>query len=340
MTIRTRTEAGSAGAAALVLAAVLSLAACGGSGGDDAPAPPPPAGPTVAERSAAASATAESGANACSPVRPFYWEVGDGAARLGGGTVAGSSDPAVWTADTVTSIASASKWLYGGYVVEKRAGALTADDVRFLTFASGYTKFLICLPGQTVQQCVDFASNGEYVAAADGKFAYGGGHMQKHAALEGLGPLDNAGLAAEVQSRIGSDVGLAYSQPQPAGGGVSSAADYARYLRKVLRGELKMRDALGTHAACTNPGTCPSALNAPVPSSESWHYSIGHWVEDDPVVGDGAFSSPGAFGFYPWIDAGKTLYGVLARRSDTGGGVDSVSCGRLIRKAWATATPQ
>ena len=58
-----------------------------------------------------------------------------------------------------------------------------------------------------------------------------------------------------------------------------------------------------------------TAANTPVPSTESWHYSIGHWVEDDPAVGDGAFSSAGAFGFYPWIDASKTYYGVLAREA-------------------------
>ena len=43
-----------------------------------------------------------------------------------------------------------------------------------------------------------------------------------------------------------------------------------------------MHDALGTHAVCTNPATCANAEFAPSPPGESWHYSIGHWVEDDP----------------------------------------------------------
>jgi hypothetical protein len=60
---------------------------------------------------------------------------------------------------------------------------------------------------------------------------------------------------------------------------------------------------------CTNPRTCAQAVFAPLPPNESWHHSVGHWVEDDPVVGDGAFSSPGAFGFYPWVDASRTHYG-------------------------------
>ena len=96
---------------------------------------------------------------------------------------------------------------------------------------------------------------------------------------------------------------------------------------------------------CTNPATCAQALNAPVPPSESYHYSIGHWVEDDPVNGDGAFSSAGAFGFYPWIDASKSWYGIVARKDGSritdqdnpdaaGHGFDSLQCGALIRAAW------
>ena len=74
-------------------------------------------------------------------------------------------------------------------------------------------------------------------------------------------------------------------------------------------------------------------LATPIPLNETWHYSLGHWVEDDPAVGDGAFSSAGAFGFYPWVDAGRQFYGVLAR-SAADGGQPSMECGRLIRRAW------
>jgi hypothetical protein len=78
---------------------------------------------------------------------------------------------------------------------------------------------------------------------------------------------------------------------------------------------------------------------SPAPNDEAWSYALGHWVEDDPLVGDHAFSSAGALGFYPWIDASRTWYGVLARRAPTPGGqqgVVSLRCGRLIRQAWVT----
>jgi hypothetical protein len=307
----------------------LALAACGGS--DPAP------GLTDAQRTQAASATAQSASNACAAVAPFYWEIGDRSAPLASGAVGGAR----YGATSLLAIASASKWLYAAYVAERRAGALTVDDVRFLNFRSGYDSFLLCLPGQTVDACLASpAVNGAYSAAHAGRFFYNGGHMQKHASLMGLGSLGNASLAVELQARLGTDIALAYSQPQLAGGVQSTPADYARFLRKLLDGRLLLGELLGTEPVCTNPNTCAQAISTPIPLTESWHYSLGHWVEDDPIVGDGAFSSPGAFGFYPWIDATRTTYGVLAREVGAGGGVDSVSCGRLIRKAWATGNVQ
>ncbi len=305
----------------------LLLTACSG-GGDSGS----PTGLTDIQRAQAALITAESTTNACMPIRPFYWEIGDANFAKTSGSVGGTT----YIAGTAMPIASATKWLYAGYVAELRAGVMTAPDIKFLNFQSGYTNFGLCLPGQTVDTCLALGTNGTYTAVTDGKFLYDGGHMQKHASLNGLGNMDNAALATELRSRLGNDVALTFNQPQLAGGADTSAADYALVLRKLLTGTLRMGALLGTQPVCTNPLTCPQALGTPVPTTESWHYSLGHWVEDDPVVGDGAFSSPGAFGFYPWIDATKTYYGVLARQGAAGTGVDSVNCGRLIRKAWVT----
>ena len=87
---------------------------------------------------------------------------------------------------------------------------------------------------------------------------------------------------------------------------------------------------------CTNSQTCANALYSPFAATESPTYSIGHWVED-PLVSDGAYSSAGAFGFYPWIEPTRAHYGVLARQ-DFGlrSGAESVPCGRKLRQAWAT----
>lgn len=324
------------------VATLTLLAACGGGGGVPIVTPPPGGPPTDAQRVSAATATAQSGSNACNAIRPFYWEIGDRtAARASGSVNTSAGGPPTYTAASSMNIASASKWLYAGYVAERRGPAgLNADDVRFLSFRSGYTSFSTCLAGQTVDGCVNYLSNGVYTPANDGRFFYDGGHMQQHASRLGLGGLGNAALAAELQSQLGADVGLAYTQPQLAGGAVSTAADYARYLRKLLDGTLRLGAQLGAQAVCASPTACPAeAVATPIPGSERWQYSLGHWVESDPVVGDGAFSSAGAFGFYPWIDAGRSYYGVLARASLGGQpGYESVQCGRLIRQAWLTGT--
>jgi hypothetical protein len=290
------------------------------------------------QRIAAAAATAESTTNDCAPVRPFYWEVGDRNAKIGSGSVVGPNGPKI-ASTTPMGIASASKWIFAAYVAERRHGALDAGDVEFLNFRSGYTSFSLCEQGQTVDGCLAYATNGAYTAANEGKFLYNGGHMEKHASLLGLGSLNNQSLAAEIRSQIGADVVLTYTQPQLAGGVLTTAGDYARFLRKLLDGQLAMGGLLGAYAVCTNPATCAQARFAPTPAGESWHYSLGHWVEDDPQVGDGAFSSGGAFGFYPWIDAHKSYYGIVARMVQDGG-KGSVYCGRAIRKAWLTGVAQ
>jgi len=324
-------------------AACALLAACGGGGDAPAPSPSPsptpsPAPPTTAARVAAASATARSASNACAGIAPFYWEIGDASGTLGSASIDGATGTAHYTATTAMPIASASKWVYGAYVAQRRAGALTDSDVKFLNFRSGYTNFDACGQTQTIDSCLATGTNGVHSDATDGYFFYNGGHMQEHASLMGLGALNNAALAQEVQSQLGTDFVFVYSQPQPAGGVATSPAQYAGFLRKMLAGQLQMAALLGSHPVCTNPATCSQALASPA-TGLSWHYSIGHWVEDDPATsGDGAFSSAGAFGFYPWIDASKSWYGIVARVAAAGSGFDSAQCGALIRRAWVSGT--
>jgi hypothetical protein len=170
----------------------------------------------------------------------------------------------------------------------------------------------------------------------------------------GLGSLGPDGLALAVRQALspalGADWHFDYSQAQPAGGGRTTAGQYARFLRATVSGELQLGALLGQHKVCTNPTVCPGgAVKTPIPLSEAWNYSFGHWVEDDPQVGDGAFSSPGAFGFYPWITADKRFYGLVAREEKRGlmtgdpsdkPAIASVACGREIRAAWMDGTPR
>jgi hypothetical protein len=285
---------------------------------------------TLAAMVTAASATAENHPE-CLRIGSFYWEIGDKDSTLASGSVGDG-----YRADTLMAIASASKWLYSSYWVQRQRGVLTVEDVKYFNFRSGYTEFSTCIGSVTVGDCLDSGSNGVFDPATDDRFDYGGGHMQKHATLNGLGGLNARQLGAEVRSQLGDEVDIDYGSAQLAGGANASAAEYAKVLRKIVGDRLLMHDVLGMFAVCVDPATCAQAISTPSPPGEQWHYSIGHWVEDDPKVGDGAFSSPGAFGFYPWVDASKRWYGIVAQES-LRGAYESLQCGRLIRKAWLDA---
>lgn len=326
----------------LTALSALCLTACGGNSDDN---PPPSTAPDTATRSAAAASTAQNNA-ACTAVRPFYWEIGDRNQRLASASVNQAGNATTYTADSLMPIASASKWLYGAYVAERRSGMLTPEDIQFLTFTSGYTSFAAvgdCFAFDTVGACVARGDNDVQTPAHVGNFYYNGGHMQKHASLAGgmnLSAMNNDALAAELRRLLGSDINLSYNQPQPAGGVITTANDYARFLRKLLGNQLHLGALLGSNKVCTNPATCATALSTPIANGLNWNYSIGHWVEDDATRSDGAFSSAGAFGFYPWVDVSKTWYGVVARHDTAGGGNESADCGALIRKAWVTGVAQ
>lgn len=330
------TPAGTPAATTATIVASIALAACGG-GGDDASGGAP-AEPTLAVRTAAARATAESGSNACAPIGPFYWEVGDAAGPAGSGSVSRAGGR-TYLRQTPMAIASASKWLYATSVAEQRRGALTAADVRFLTLTSGYTRFDFCrtTAGGTVRDCAEAGTNGLRTPAADGRFFYGGSHMQQHAAGDGLDALDAPALGAELRRRLGGALSvLTYERPWVAGGATTTPADYAAVLSGMLSGRFAMGGLLGTSSVCIDPATCPTALFSPI-RGEQGRYSIGHFVESDPAAGDGAYSSAGAYGFYPWIDAGKRWYGLVAREvvgDEEQGGEASMQCGRQIRAAW------
>lgn len=337
---------------------LLGLAGCGG-GNFDEPSASNSEAPAAAEvalasdtaerqtiqavvdpRAEAAKATANSSANACAAIRPFYWEVGNGDGRTAGGAVLNNRLRTFYGPVTAVPLASASKWLYAAYVVEKNAGVLSAQDIDMLSMRSGYTSFDECPVGSTVQGCLNSGNNGRYTPENDHSFFYNGGHMQKHAVLNGLGSASTTALATAVRGQIGKEIAIHYARAQPAGGAVATPDAYARFLRKLLKGELRLGTMLGSHAACTSPSLCApgEATFSPVEALGNVHYSLGHWVEDD-ASGDGAFSSSGALGFYPWIDAGRTTYGIVSRNQAEGGPA-SRACGRLIRKAWASGRAQ
>lgn len=252
------------------------------------------------------------------------------------------------------------------------------NDVKYLTMTSGYRSLHndTCQGVnqlKTVYECLHSANGGggyndDYTAVNDGNFWYNGGHFEEHAIIGSMllpypqSPtpypptfavdLSSDGkddLPAELESVLGPH-SLTFSNSLLASGVNTSSADYAGFLRQILNGELEMRWLLGMYAV---PAVCADGQYdcTPIPDTEVWHYALGHWVEDDPNNGDGAFSSGGATGFYPWVWIDPTnpdnnaWYGIIARPTDVTAptsGIDedasigwpSILCGRAIRAAW------
>jgi len=292
-------------------------------------------GDSVHEQAAIDTATKS---DVCKAIAPFYWEIGDVKSAL----VSGSTGDGSFTASTSMKIASASKLMFGAYVVERFKDDLGQIDVDAMTMRSGYTGFTDCGNTKTVAGCLALGTNGVLHPEEVGRFYYGGGHYQNYGVDLGLGLDGNTKLATDIGDVIGPELGLAYWIPEPAAGVELTPEKYAVFLRKILAGDLAIASHLGEGAVCTLQASCPAADSSPVP--EAWHYSYGHWVEDDPTTGDGSFSSPGLFGFYPWIGASKKIYGLVAR-FDPADALKpplassywmSVVCGRAIRAAFQT----
>jgi hypothetical protein len=294
----------------------------------------------------AAIKTAENNCN-CQRIQPFHWEIGDENGKIVSASV---PDETIYNESTPMLIASASKWIWGAYALEKKGAEPGNDEDHYLKMLSGHTKMtdIYCTATDTVNDCYIKANasgkNNDLIAEHENKFYYNSGHFQAYAVdILDLGGKTGTELADEVMSYLGADLNMAYAIPVPAGGIFMTPTSYRLFLMKILNNQLQISRYLGYNKVCTQKADCPSdAVYTPVPNTESWHYSYGHWVEDDPLSGDGAFSSPGLFGFYPWINREKTLYGIVARWDPLSSHayIESVYCGMLIRKAYIEGREQ
>ena len=202
----------------------------------------------------AAAVTGTIATNAlCTAIPSFYWEIGDASGPLLSGSVGTG-----FGATTKMNIASASKMVFGAYVIERFKADLTKMDPSLMRMLGGYTGFVYdtCLGSTTVSACEGAAKNATVTPADVGVFYYSGGDFQSYAAgALGLGGDTNAQLATDIKSLVGTELAFTYTSPQLAGGINTSASDYAAFLRKVLAGNLALHDHLGESPVCTLPGT-------------------------------------------------------------------------------------
>lgn len=279
----------------------------------------------------------------CNDIRPFYWEIGG---DTGGPVVSGQVGGTTVARNTQIRIASASKWVFGAYVLERYyglpAGSAGATIISALNMQEGHTSFSpgLCALTAYVNGCHLIGANDNVEAGKVGYFNYGGGDGQYIAAdtgLLGLNARNATTLLSEVNSYLSLGADFEYSFPAVAGGMRSSAKDYAAFLQNLMDGTYVMSSYLGDSPVNTQCADC----NSPFGTVDA-HYSYYHWIEDQTggnlpngtavSAGDGVFSSPGALGFYPWISADKQTYGIIA--TDDASFQESYVCGVAIRDAY------
>ncbi|MCR6663608.1 MAG: hypothetical protein NVV60_10815 [Luteimonas sp.] len=300
------------------------------------------------------AATAAANGPACTAARPFYWEIGD----VGGPVVSGQVGGTLYNRNSRMNLASASKWPLGAYVLQKSGGSPSPAVRDASLMLAGYKSFnqALCVLAPTVNGCFNMLGNNVQVPGLVGDFFYSGGNSQYLAAspaLLNLGSFTTAQLTAEMQITLGTT--MEYQYPALPAGMEGSAAEYADFLIRLMKppasGGLVMHGHLGVDTVPTLP--CPAGHSGcSAGGSLEWSYGHHYWVEDNavpgqfnaggPVIGpgDGAYSSAGAWGFYPWISADKSLYGIVARRGLLGTAFRaSAICGQAIRYAYTGYTP-
>jgi serine-type D-Ala-D-Ala carboxypeptidase/endopeptidase len=319
---------------------IASLTACGGGGDGDPPAQPPA---PVPDRFAAVDAAA-SAAFTAQGVSGMGLSIYNAQ-----GVKVFEKMYGAFSADQRVAIASASKMAAGltilrlvsqGYLsLDSTTGAVlgwsgpqAAITLRqLLSFTSGLDREHVCtlLPDITLADCVALIAVQPMTAAPGTRFDYGSTHLQVAARMAEVvtGAAWNDIYNAQIKTPLGLGADMLFytaprqpngtTNPLIAGGMRATMNEYARLLAlEYNRGSYQGNSLIGTalmDAQTTEP--YPNAVigNSPYSAlSLNFHYGLTAWLEcTPPVVNCAAFSSPGAFGFTPWVDRDSGYYAIL-----------------------------
>ncbi|MBN8480523.1 MAG: beta-lactamase family protein [Xanthomonadales bacterium] len=201
-----------------------------------------------------------------------------------------------------------------GYGGDSAAGVINDDSI---TLAQAVDLIACCRPlnpGYTVGGQFAYGGVSMHVAGRLAEVVGGGDWEQRWkseiGAPLGITSIDWQGLGATLNYRI-------------AGGAQSSLADYGRLLHMLANGgrgnNLRiLRASTVEQLFVDNVGDLPIA-SAPDNAAPPIRYGIGAWLESDPGHDEATFlHSLGAFGFFPWIDRLRGLYGVFMIRGAPG----------------------
>ena len=204
---------------------------------------------------------------------------------------------------------------------------------QLLAFTSGFNQqpFEDGCPGSwlfSLYECIEQVYAQGLDTEPGTAYAYGPEHMQIAALMvQQASGRELSGLIAE---RLFQPLGLSETTTyleevgdnvRYSGAMVSSAQDYALVLQALLADSLFNDQAafLTDRTASVSFAYRPPAITD---NNLDWHYGLGYWFECDtapftPACANApTISSPGAFGFTPWIDFAAGYWGIIAMEED------------------------
>lgn len=317
----------------LALLAVALLAACGGGGGDStAPAPPTP--PPAAGSAWDPVTTAVDAAFARNVVPGLAVAVYAPDGQLLYSRVRGD-----FALDRNIAVASASKMVSGVVLLRLvDQGFLSLDSTTGAVL--GWTGPQAAI---TLAQCVADLATRPLVAAPGTRFDYGSSHLAVAARMaEVVTGSDWTQVAAQ---QLGTPLGwassvawytaprqqLGTSNPLVAGGLRITTQEYARFLGVVYNRGTHDGQRLLASALVDQMGVdpFPAATTGSSPYERfglTREYGLTAWLEcTTPASGCQDITSPGAFGFTPWIDRDGRYYAIVAMESQELGEISQFS---------------
>jgi serine-type D-Ala-D-Ala carboxypeptidase/endopeptidase len=198
-----------------------------------------------------------------------------------------------------------------------------------LSFTSGLPPENSCTyqSALTLTECVDSISQSDLVAAPGARFDYGSTHLAVAARMAEVvtGSTWKALFAAQIREPLGLPADIEYyanpilpvatDNPLLAGGLIVSMNEYERLLRLVFnKGQWQGNQLIAPAIFDTQTiAPYPDAVIGQSPGQLGIvRYGLTAWLEcATPATGCDKISSPGAFGFTPWVDRENRYYAIL-----------------------------
>jgi|CXWL01.1.fsa_nt_gi CubicO group peptidase (beta-lactamase class C family) len=208
-----------------------------------------------------------------------------------------------------------------------------------MSFTSGLKPDATCLTNasMTMAACVDIIAAEAMVALPGVRYDYGNTHLsvagRMAEVVTGKSWATLFGEQVKEPLGLGASADLAYfaaprqvkgpDNPLPAGGLRATMDEYAQILGSIFHGPTGKAPLPADLAQAQTVEPFPNVVVGNSPLGKMGlpdRYGLAAWLEcSTPATGCARISSPGAFGFTPWLDRDKGYYAILGMQLGSSG---------------------